>query len=749
MEEKGFMQGPMEMETDGLLRLKGSIEHVIFANEENGFAICDLGTEDDDLVTVTGIMPYVGEGDTVTVYGKWVHNPKYGRQFRVTSCEKQLPADSAAILRYLSARSIKGIGPKLAKKIVDEFGEETFDVMENHPEWLAQISGITRKKANEIGQDFANKAGIRSAMLFFREHFGAAATVRIYKKWGAQSIDVAKKNPYLLCEEIDGIGFERADRLAEKLGLVRDSEERICSGISYLLTVMAQQNGHVCLPRTQAVGEAGKLLGIPVERVEATVTALLKREKLYEAVIDGEHFLYEGQQYRHERYVARKLTLLDKVCPVTDTANIGSFIAREEAESGVKYADLQRRAIYHAMENGVMILTGGPGTGKTTVVRALIRMFDSMGCRIALCAPTGRAAKRLSESTSSEAKTIHRLLEYGGDEKGGQCFHRDEQNLLEEDVIIADEVSMVDNLLMSALLRAVKPGARIILIGDADQLPSVGAGNILRDLLDSGCFVSVCLTEIFRQAQKSLIVTNAHAINRGEMPNLSVKNGDFFFLPREEDREIAQTVAELCRTRLPRAYGEMAVTGAQVIAPSRKGESGTEHLNRVLQAALNPPSAQKREYPFRDIVYREGDRVMQIRNNYDLTWERTNGVSGSGIFNGDIGVIEEILPHEHLFRIRFEDRYVNYETTLLEELEPAYAITVHKSQGSEYPIVILPMGNVPPMLRSRNLLYTAVTRAQMMVILVGRDSVCLAMVKNNRQAKRYTGLSHWLRGGMG
>ncbi len=748
MEEKGFMQGPMEMESEGLICLKGSIEHVIFSSEENGFAICDLGTEDDDLVTVTGILPYVGEGDIVTVYGKWVHNPKYGRQFRVSSCEKQLPADSAAILRYLSARSIKGIGPKLALRIVEEFGEETFDVMENHPEWLAQISGITRKKAIEIGQDFANKSGIRSAMLFFREHFGAAATVRIYKKWGSQAVDVAKKNPYLLCEEIDGIGFERADRLAGKLGLEKDSEERICSGISYLLTTMAQRNGHVCLPRAQAIEEASRLLEISVERIEQAVTSLIKREKLHEAIIDGEKFLYDGQQYRHERYIARKLTLLDKICPVTDTANIGGFIAREEAESGVQYAELQRRAIFHAMENGVMILTGGPGTGKTTVVRALIRMFDSMGYRIALCAPTGRAAKRLSESTSCEAKTIHRLLEYGGDETGGQSFHRNEQDLLDEDVIIVDEVSMVDNLLMSALLRAVKPGARVILIGDADQLPSVGAGNVLRDLLDSGCFASVCLTEIFRQAQKSLIVTNAHAINRGEMPNLTVKDGDFFFLPRQEDRDIAQTVADLCRTRLPRAYGEMAVTGTQVIAPSRKGESGTEHLNRILQAALNPSSAEKREYPFRDIVYREGDRVMQIRNNYDLTWERADGGSGSGIFNGDIGVIEEILPHENLFRIRFEDRYVNYETTLLEELEPAYAITVHKSQGSEYPIVILPMGNIPPMLRSRNLLYTAVTRAQMMVILVGRDSVCLAMVKNNRQAKRYTGLSHWLRGGL-
>ncbi|MBE6634532.1 MAG: ATP-dependent RecD-like DNA helicase [Ruminococcaceae bacterium] len=741
------MERAFEVTDDqGLIRMTGQIEHVIYANEDNGFAICDMGTEENDLITITGIMPYVGEGDSVTVIGKWVHNPKYGRQFKVESWEKQLPADSASILRYLASGGVKGIGPKTAQRIVDEFGDETFDVLENHPDWLAQIQGITLKRARAMSEDFRNKAGIRSAMMFFREYFGAAATVRIYNRWGSGAVDLAKKNPYVLCEEIEGIGFERADRMAEQLGLERDSEERICSGLSYLINTNAQQNGHVCLPRQKAVESAARLLEVSVDRVESAVSALLRANKLRETCFDGVQFLYDVRQYENEKYIASKLSLIDRVCPITDTRNIGAFIESEERESGVRYASLQRQAIASALENGVMLLTGGPGTGKTTVVRALLHIFDSMGWQIALCAPTGRAAKRLSESTSCEARTIHRLLEYGGEESGGRPkFHRDENNLLEEQVLIVDEASMVDNALMSALLRAVKPGARVILIGDSDQLPSVGAGNVLRDLIASERFVTVCLTEIFRQAQRSLIVTNAHAINRGEMPRLDVKNNDFFFMPRGEDAALCATVAELCRTRLPRTYGEMAVTGTQVIAPSRKGESGTEHLNQVLQEALNPPSPQKREHRFRELVFREGDRVMQVRNNYDVEWERTDGTVGCGIFNGDIGVIEEISPRDECIRIRFDDRYVSYEFSLLEDLEPAYAITVHKSQGSEYPIVILPLGNVPPMLLSRNLLYTAVTRAQCIVIVVGREDTVRAMVINHRQALRYTGLVYWLR----
>ena len=737
------MQGPVDEQ--GLLRISGSIEHVIYSNEENGYAICDMGTDTDDLITITGTLPYIGEGDVVTVYGKWMHNPKYGRQFKVEQAEKQLPADRASILRYLSSGTVKGIGPKTAQRIVEKFGEETFDVIENHPEWLADIHGITPKRARSIAEDFKNKSGIRSAMMFFRAFFGAAMTVRIYKKWGGNAVDIAKNNPYRLCEEIEGIGFEKADRMASQLGLERDSEERLCSGIRYLLSSNAQQNGHVCLPREKLVASAAVLLEASEARIEEAVSALLKGNRVCAVNFKNTQYLYDVDAYDDEKYIAKKLLLLDKICPVMDTANIGAFITREEAESGVRYAQLQRQAIYDALENGVMLLTGGPGTGKTTVVRALLHIYESMGLRIALCAPTGRAAKRLSESTSHEAKTIHRLLEYSGEDTGRLRFHRDENNLLEEEAIIVDEASMVDNHLMSSLLRAIKPGAHIVIIGDADQLPSVGAGNVLRDLLESGRFATVRLTEIFRQAQKSLIVTNAHAINRGEKPRIDVKDNDFFFLSREDDRDIAQTVANLCAVRLPRTYGAMAKNGTQVICPSRKGEVGTENLNVLLQAALNPPAPDKKEKKFREMVYREGDRVMQTRNNYEIEWERDDGTLGNGVFNGDIGVIKQINVAAENMEIQFDDRHVVYEFNLLEELEMAYAITVHKSQGSEYPIVVLPLGSTPPMLLSRHLFYTAVTRAQSMVVLVGRERIMGTMVENNRQSMRYTGLVQWLK----
>lgn len=736
-----------EAEGAGLIRLSGSIEHVIYANEENGYCICDFGTDDNELLTITGTLAYVSEGDVMTIYGRWVHNPKYGRQFKVEQYEKQLPTDKASILRYLASGSIKGIGPKTAQRIVDAFGEESFDVIENHPEWLADIHGITPKKARAISEEFCNKAGIRAAMMFFREFFGAALTVRIYKKWGSAAVEVAKRNPYALCEEIEGIGFERADSMAQKLGLDRTSEERLCSGILYLLGSNANQHGHVCLPMEKLLADATTLLGCSAEQAEGALSVLLNEGRICEACFEGNRYLYEKQQYQSEKYIAKKLVLLDRVCPAMNLFSIQPFVEKEERDSGIRYASLQRKAIADALENGVMLLTGGPGTGKTTVVRALLHIFDSMDWKVALCAPTGRAAKRLSEATSYEAKTIHRLLEYGGDEGGRFTFHRDEKSLLDENVIIIDEASMVDNQLMCALVRAVKPGAHVVIIGDVDQLPSVGAGNVLSDLLESNVFATVRLNEIFRQAQKSLIITNAHAINRGQMPVLTVKDNDFFFLPRETDAEIAATVAQLCATRLPRTYGKMAEEGTQVLTPSRKGEVGTEHLNLLLQQALNPASAhkRKREHRVRELVFREGDRVMQTRNNYDLEWERSDGAVGLGVFNGDIGTILQIDTANERMEIQFDERHVWYEFQLLDELEPAYAVTVHKSQGSEYPIVVLPLGSVSNMLLNRNLFYTAVTRAQKLVILVGREAVIQAMVSNHRQSMRYTGLLQWLK----
>ena len=732
---------------DSLQRLEGTVERVIYTNSENGYTICDMGIEDDEIVTVVGIMPLLGEGDRLTVYGKWVHNPKYGRQFSVTEYERVMPADVASILRYLSSGTVKGIGPKLAKRIVDEFGEDTFDVIENHCEWLANIKGISPKLATAVSENFKEQAGVRNAMMFFRDYFGVATTLKIYKRWGGRAVDVAKKNPYRLCNEIEGIGFERADGMAQSLGFTANNFDRIMSGINYVLMKNGIVNGHVCLPRDMLCESAATLLGVDVELTEGAVDELLREQRLIARRRDGEDMIYQSEIFDMEKYIAEKLCLLDRLCASVDVADIGQFIAREEIKNGISYASLQKKAIEDALRYGVMVLTGGPGTGKTTVVRALIRIFDSMGFDIALAAPTGRAAKRLSESTSMEAKTIHRMLEMSYDPSGAYVFARNENYLLDEQIIIVDEASMIDNALMCALLKAIKPGARLIIIGDSDQLPSVGAGNVLRDIIESERFATVRLTEIFRQAQESLIVTNAHAVNGGEMPVLDVKNNDFFFMSRLSDREIASTVAELCHTRLPRTYGDMGRYGVQIVAPSRKGEAGTESLNILLQERLNPPVFGKREHRFRDRVLREGDKVMQIRNNYDIIWERElDGKSGNGIFNGDIGTIERIVEAEGYMEILFDDRRVQYEFGLLEDLEHAYAITVHKSQGSEYPIVIIPVGSASHMLQTRNLLYTAITRAQSMVIIVGREDVIAEMVANNRQSMRYTGLEKLLAG---
>lgn len=741
-------EGFDEREKDrfGVEKLEGSVEQIVFCNEDNGYTVCDLALE-DDIVTVCGIMPMLCEGDRLCVYGRWVHSAKYGRQFSVEQYERVMPADTASILRYLSSRAIKGIGPKTAVKIVEEFGEDTFDVIENHPEWLANIKGVSTKVALAASESFKEQAGIRSAMMFFREYFGAATTVRIYKKWGSASVDVAKKNPYRLCNEIEGIGFERADALANSLGIQKDSFDRIMSGLSYLLIKNSLQNGHVCLPREKLCEAGAALLEVSVEDADKAISELIRSGR-FKYVMHGEvQMVYLSEFYDEEKYIAEKLVLLDKMCVTVDVQDIDRFIEREEAKAGIEYASLQKKAISDALRYGVMVLTGGPGTGKTTVVRALIHIFDSMGYEIALAAPTGRAAKRMSEATAMEAKTIHRLLEMSYDIEGRFVFNRNEFDLLDEQIIIVDEASMIDNSLMCSLLKAIKPGARMIIIGDSDQLPSVGAGNVLRDIIDSKRFATVRLCEIFRQAQESLIVTNAHAINKGEMPVLDAKNKDFFFLRREYDRDIAGTVIDLCRNRLPRAYGEMARSGLQVICASRKGEAGTENLNLLLQQALNPRERGKSEHSFRERIFREGDRVMQTRNNYDICWTRDyDAKEGNGIFNGDIGIIESIEVAEREMTVLFDEKRVVYDFSLLEDLEHAYAITVHKSQGSEYPIVVMPMCSAAQMLHTRNLFYTAVTRAQNMVVLVGREGIIREMVENNRQSMRYTGLYQRLGG---
>ena len=738
--------GDAVIEDGNIIKITGSIEHIIYANEENGYTVCDLGTDDDDLITVTGVMPYICEGDSVILYGEWKHNPKYGRQFVVSQYERYMPANADAILRYLSSGAIKGIGKKTALKIVEEYGDETLEVLENHPDWLSDIPGISLKKAKQICEDFKAKAGIRTAMLFFRDYFGATTTVKIYKRWGSAAIDIAKRNPYRLCDEIEGIGFERADSMAMKLGLDVNSEARLMSGIAHVLRYNAAQNGHVCLPREKLSAASSQLLGADKESVESAIDAMMSMGRIKYSRFDEVVYVYDEYAYECEAYIAEKLNLLDKVCPAVSTADANIFIENEERKIGVSYAAMQKKAIIDALENGVMLLTGGPGTGKTTVVKALLDIFRSMDMQVALTAPTGRAAKRLSEATSYEAKTIHRLLEfeYKSEEGDRAGFRRKENDLLDENVIIVDESSMIDNILMCALLKAIKPGARVILIGDADQLPSVGAGNVLSDLLACERFATVRLNEIFRQAEQSLIITNAHRINRGELPIMTVRDNDFFFLPRQSDADIAATVTDLYKNRLPRTYGPDTVNNIQVITPSRRGDAGTDNLNVMLQESLNPAAKGKKEYKHRERIFREGDRVMQIKNNYELEWSRDDGSTGMGVFNGDIGTIVRIDGFGECMEIEFDDKLAIYEFTMLEELEHAYAVTVHKSQGCEYPIVIIPLYNAPPMLLTRNLFYTAVTRAQKMVVLVGRADIAERMVTQNRTGERYTCLKQRL-----
>ena len=725
---------------DEQVEIAGTVEHIIYQNEENGYTVCEIATLADELVTVVGEMPFLGAGEMIKAVGKWTLHATFGRQFRVDYYEKELPASENAILKYLSSRTIKGIGPSIALKIVGQYGVDSFDVIENHPEWLAEIPGISLKKAKAMSEDFKAQFGLRNVMMFCRDFFGPATAVKVYKRWGGGSVDIIKRNPYILCDEIQGIGFEKADNIARSLGVDNYKEERLRAGVKYVLAFNGGQNGHMFIPKDKLISATCDMLKADEDMAEKAVEELIMAEELVQKTYNKRKCIYLASYYNAEKHVADKLKLLDDLCPKIDVQDIGKMIYRIESDFGVEYASMQKRAIVSAVNNGVMVLTGGPGTGKTTVIRAVIRVFEDLGYKIALAAPTGRAAKRMSESTFHEAKTIHRLLEMDYTSDKEAVFRRNENCKLDENVIIIDEASMVDTMLFSALLHAIKPGARLVLIGDSDQLPSVGAGNVLNDIIKSDRFSTVELKEIFRQDEQSLIVTNAHAINDGEYPTLTSKSGDFFFLAREDDETIAKTVAQLCAVRLPKTYGKDILNDIQIITPSRKGGAGTEVLNSLLQKVLNPRSDTKREKKVRDVVFREGDKVMQIKNNYDIEWD--NGEkNGIGIFNGDIGVISEIDIKNERMKIVFDDnRYVDYDFSLLDELEHAYAITVHKSQGSEYPVVIIPMYNFNPRLMTRNLLYTAVTRAQKMVIMVGKASVVQRMVDTNIPTKRYTGL---------
>lgn len=728
---------------EGLLSIEGSVEKIIYQNEENGYTVCEIFTPSDELFTLVGNMPYLSEGETISALGNWVNHATFGKQFKVEFYEKQLPATETAILKYLSSGAVRGIGKVTAQRIVSQFGADSFEVIEHNPQWLAEIPGISPKKAEQISASFAAQFGMRNVMMFCREYFGPTTAVKIYKKWGNGAVERIKQNPYILCGEIYGVGFEKADAIAKDLGMKKNAPERIAMGLKYVLMHNAASNGHSFLPLDKLCAVAKRLLSCEMNEIEDEAAALESRGEIICVRHEGMKCAYLRDYYEAEKYTASKLCALDRAGKNLGEDNVLSLISMVERESNMEYAVLQKRAICQAASNGVFILTGGPGTGKTTVVRAIIRVFDAMGLRIALAAPTGRAAKRMSQSAGEEAKTIHRLLEmeYGAEDK--LRFRKNENDQLEDDVVIIDEASMLDLMLTNALLKAIKPGARLILIGDVNQLPPVGAGHVFDDIIKSDRFATVELTHIFRQAQESLIVTNAHAVNHGEYMNLESKSGDFFFLPRQDDAQTAATIAELCKKRLPKSYGLTIFDGIQVITPSRKGDAGTEMLNSALQSAINPPAHGKTEKKVRDFTLREGDKVMQIKNNYDIEWNK-NGSQGFGIFNGDIGVIKKIDLSEELIVVDFEDKICEYDYTMLDELELAYAITVHKSQGSEYPIVIMPLYRYTPKLLTRNLLYTAITRAQSIVILVGNGEVAKAMVDNNRQTKRYTGLRYAL-----
>ena len=732
----------------GVVTVSGSVESVIFRSEKSDYTVIELLTDTGERTVAVGKMPYIAEGEEAILKGTWTRHAEYGKQFLVENYEKKLPSDAAAILKYLSSRAVKGVGAATAAKIVERYGEDTFDVLENHPEWLVDIPGISRKKAKEIHESFREQSGIRSLMMFCRDVFGSTVITRIYKLWGNRSVDFLRENPYRLCHEVYGIGFERADALATGLGIRPESEERLLAGLSYILNYNASANGHCCMPKDKLVEAVALQLKVEAPLVVDALALAADRRLVVAEEHEETTYIYLRAQYEAERFVASKLRSLDRGCPTIDHRDIDRLIERSELETGITYAPMQRHALHEALRSGVFLLTGGPGTGKTTIIKGLLNIFDSLGMRVALAAPTGRAAKRMSEATSQEGKTVHRLLETVRNEGLTPIFGRNRENPIDEEVVILDEASMLDLPLAEALLSAIKRGGRLIFVGDADQLPSVGHGNVFGDLLSSGALNTVCLDEIFRQSGESLIVTNAHRINAGEMPELAVTDNDFFFLPRREE-EIGPTIVDLMTRRLPRAYGEGVLEQLQVITPSRTGIAGTEALNHLLQEALNPHAAGREELSFRDRIFRKGDRVMQIRNNYGVDWV-DNPTGAEGIFNGDVGVIEKIDPDGEYMLVRYEGRRTaRYDRTMYEELEHAYAITVHKSQGSEYGTVILPLYFCPPMLQTRNLLYTAVTRARQRVILVGRRDVLARMVGDNRHFLRYTLLSERLQGKIG
>lgn len=731
--------------------IEGYVEHIIFRNEDNGYTVLNLMSEGSE-VTCVGIFEYVSEGELLELHGTYVEHATYGQQLKVESYETKIPEDTIAMERYLGSGAIKGIGAALAARIVRRFGEDTMRILDEEPERLAEVKGISEAKAREIAQQVAEKSEMRSAMMFLQQYgISVALGVKIYGKYGSRVYSVLRENPYRLAEDIQGIGFRIADEIAGRIGIHTDSDYRIKSGLFYVLSLAAGE-GHVYLPEEVLLSRVSEILGVEASLMEKHVMDLaMDRKVVIKEEISGEEkrrIVYASQYYYLELDTARRLTELN-IENDEDEYKIRKRLEFIEKKNGLELETEQRNAVVEAVRNGVLVITGGPGTGKTTTINALIQYFELEGMDIYLAAPTGRAAKRMTETTGYEASTIHRLLELTGmmeESSAAAHFERNEENPLEADVIIIDEMSMVDISLMHALLTAVQVGTRLILVGDVNQLPSVGPGKVLKDIIDSQCFCVVKLNKIFRQATESDIVVNAHKINAGQEISINNNSKDFFFLKRYDTDVIVASIVYLVQKKLP-PYVEAKPLDIQVLTPMRKGLLGVERLNEVLQKYLNPADKKKREKEHGGGLFREGDKVMQIKNNYQLEWEIRGkyGIpveKGVGVFNGDMGIVHEINTYAETMTVVFEEcRYVEYTFKQLEELELAYAVTIHKSQGSEYPAVILPLLGGPKMLMSRNLLYTAVTRAKRCVTVVGSEVTFQAMIHNKQEKSRYTSLN--------
>lgn len=729
-------------------KLAGYVEHIIYRNTDNGYTVLNL-VSGEDAITCVGIFSTIAEGENIEATGDYTDHPTYGTQFKVVSFEEKAPEDQEAIERYLGSGAIKGIGLAMAARIVRRFREDTFRIIEEEPERLAEVKGISERKAMEIASQVNEKRDLRQAMIFLQQ-FGITMNlaVKIYNKYGQEVYGILKENPYRLADDIEGVGFRTADDIAAKAGIRTDSDFRVRSGILYTL-LQASGEGHTFLPQEELTAKTSELLGIDKEIIEKNYMDLSIDRKIIMKQSGDQVQIYSSSFYYMEANTATMLRELDITYDVAD-AEIEQRIHNIEKQTGMQLDEHQVQAVKEAVRNGLLVITGGPGTGKTTTINTIIRYFEMEGMDIFLAAPTGRAAKRMSETTGFEARTIHRMLELNGGMEGSAGFERNETNPLETDLVIIDEMSMVDITLMNSLLKAIAPGTRLILVGDINQLPSVGPGSVLKDIIQSEAFNVVMLTKIFRQASTSDIIVNAHKINRGEEVSLDNKSMDFFFLKRYEADIIINVVLQLVKQKLPK-FVDATPYDIQVLTPMRKGLLGVERLNGILQQYLNPPDKSKREKEHGDMVFREGDKVMQTKNNYQLEWEICTkfGLTvdkGMGIFNGDMGIITEINDFAETMTVEFDEgRKVEYSYKLLDELELAYAITIHKSQGSEYPAVVIPLLSGPSMLMNRNLLYTAVTRARKCVTLVGNDTTFNQMIQNTSQQKRYSGLCDRIR----